>query len=66
MPRANDSALREKVEGPDLAKLPPIAVKHAYRRRYASYTEAVRLVNIVGFRNVVLAYFKGEIGGIGG
>ena len=65
VPRANDSALREKVEGPDLAKLPPIAVKHAYRRRYPSYTEAVRLMNIVGFRNVVLAYFKGEIGGIG-
>lgn len=64
VPRATDSALREKVEGPDLAKLPPIAVKHAYRRRYPSYTEAVRLVNIVGFRNVVLAYFKGEIGGL--
>jgi len=66
VPRTNDTSLREKVEGPDLAKLPPIVVRHAYRRRYPSYTEAVRLMNVVGFRNVVLAYFKGEIAGIGG
>ena len=66
VPRVNDTALREKVEGPDLAKLPPISVKHAFRRQYGSYNEALRLTNIVGFRNVVLAYFKGEVAGIGG
>jgi hypothetical protein len=64
--RTTDTALREKVEGKDHAKLPPIAVKHAFRRRYEAYSEAVRLVNVVGYRNVVLAYFKGEIAGIGG
>jgi len=63
--RATDTALREKVEGKDHAKLAPIPVRHALRRRYASYTEAVRLINVVGYRNVVLAYFKGEIEGIG-
>lgn len=66
VPRVNDTALREKVEGPDLAKLPPITVKHAFRRQYASYNEALRLMNVVGFRNIVLAYFKGEVAGIGG
>lgn len=65
VPRVNDAALREKVEGTDHAKRPPIAVRHANRRRYPSYTEAVRLANVVGFRNIVLAYFKGEVEGIG-
>ena len=41
-------------------------MRHASRRRYATYTEAVRLVNIVGFRNVVVAYFKGDVETIGG
>jgi hypothetical protein len=65
-PRVGDQALRQKVEGPKYAALPPIQVRHASRRRYATYTEAVRLVNIVGFRNVVVAYFKGDVEKIGG
>ena len=65
-PHVNDQNLREKVEGKAYAKLPPIQVRPALRRRYASYTEAVRLVNIVGYRNVVVAYFKGEVDKIGG
>jgi len=65
-PRVNDPGLRTKVEGPAYAALPPITVRHPLRRRYASFTEAVRLVTMVGFRNVVLAYFKGEIDKIGG
>ena len=65
-PRVNDHGLRTKVEGPAYAALPPIPVRHPVRRRYSSYTEAARLVTIVGFRNVVLAYFKGEIDKIGG
>lgn len=64
-PRVNDRALRERVEGTAYARLPPIQVRHALRRRYPSFTETVRLVNIVGFRNVVLAYFKGDVAHIG-
>ena len=64
--RVTDPALRTKVEGPAYAALPPISVVPAYRRRYASFTEATRLVSIVGFRNVILAYFKGDIEKIGG
>jgi hypothetical protein len=65
-PRVNDLDLRRKVEGPAYAALPPIPVRHPLRRRYASYTEAVRLVTIVGYRNLILAYFRGEIDKIGG
>jgi hypothetical protein len=65
-PRVGDQGLREKVEGPKYATLPPIPVRHASRRRYATYTQAVRLVDIVGFRNVVVAYFKGDVEKIGG
>lgn len=65
-PRVNDPGLRTKVEGAAYAKLPPIAVRPAFRRRYASFTEATRLVTVVGFRNVLLAYFRGEIDRIGG
>jgi hypothetical protein len=65
-PRVTDLGLRQKVEGPAYAALPPITVEPAYRRRYQSFTEATRLVTTVGFRNVILAYFKGEIERIGG
>ncbi|GAA0984518.1 hypothetical protein GCM10009555_058400 [Acrocarpospora macrocephala] len=65
-PRVNDPGLRRKVEGPAYAAQPPIAVRHASRRRYSSFAEATRLVSIVGYRNVILAYFKGEIDKIGG
>lgn len=65
-PRVNAAGLRTKVEGPAYAKLLPISVRHASRRRYCSFSEAVRLVTIVGYRNVILAYFKGDIDKIGG
>ncbi len=65
-PRVNDPALRKKIEGPTYAKLPPMKVKPASRRRYPSYTEAVKLTNIVGIRNVYAAYFLGDIKKIGG
>jgi hypothetical protein len=54
------------VEGSAYAALPPITVVPAFRRRYSSFTEATRLVTVVGFRNVILAYFKGDIERIGG
>ena len=65
-PRANDSKLREAVEGPGYAKLKPITVKPASRRRYPSYAEAVKLVNVVGIRNLYAAYFQGDVAKIGG
>jgi hypothetical protein len=65
-PRVTDPGLRQKVEGPAYAALPPITVVPAFRRRYSSFTEATRLVTVVGFRNVILAYFKGDIERIGG
>ncbi|MDR0792149.1 MAG: DUF4157 domain-containing protein [Chitinophagaceae bacterium] len=60
-PRVTEPSLRAAVEGPTYSKLPPIAVKPASRRRYASYTEAVKLVNIVGIRNLYAAYFLGDV-----
>jgi hypothetical protein len=65
-PRVNDPELREAVEGPENAKLEPIKVLPASRRRYPSYTEAVKLVNVVGIRNLYAAYFQGDVKKIGG
>jgi hypothetical protein len=33
----------------------------ASRRRYDSYAQAVRLVSIVGIRNLYAAYFLGDV-----
>jgi hypothetical protein len=65
-PRVKERELREAVEGPEIAKLEPIMVQPASRRRYASYTEAVKLVSVVGIRNLYAAYFQGDIEKIGG
>jgi hypothetical protein len=65
-PRVNDASLRAQVEGPVYSKLPPIKVLPASRRRYPSYAQAVKLVNIVGIRNLYVAYFLGETDKIGG
>ena len=65
-PRVDDTALREKVEGPTYSKLPPIKIKPASRRRYDSYTQAVKLVNVVGIRNLYAAYFMGQTDRLGG
>lgn len=64
--RVKDPNLREKVEGPENAKLPPIDVRPASRRRYPSYPQAVNLVNIVGIRNLYAAYFMGQTDKLGG
>lgn len=64
-PRVNDPALRKEIEGPVDSLKPPIEVKPASRRRYPSYTEAVKLVNIVGPRNLYAAYFLGETDKLG-
>jgi hypothetical protein len=36
-------------------------VKPASRRRYPSYTQAIKLVNVVGIRNLYAAYFLGDV-----
>lgn len=60
-PRVNDPALRTDVEGATYAAQPPITVRPASRRRYASYSQALKLVNIVGIRNLYAAYFLGDV-----
>jgi len=60
-PKVNDAKLREEVEGPVFAKQPPIKVQHARRRHYRSYSEAIRLVSLVGIRNLYAAYFLGDV-----
>jgi hypothetical protein len=67
-PRMGDQALRERVEGPVYAALPPIttAIKPASRRRYRSYRQALKLVEVVGIRNLYAAYFLGDVEKIDG
>jgi len=65
-PRVNDSSLRAEIEGPSYSQLPPIRVAPPSRRRYPSYTEAVKLVGVVGIRNLYAAYFMGDVEKIGG
>ncbi|MDX6663806.1 MAG: hypothetical protein QOG68_12, partial [Solirubrobacteraceae bacterium] len=65
-PRVNDPALRTLVEGPTNAALPPVRVPHAGQQRYPSYTEALRLVDLVGIQNLYAAYFLGLVDRIGG
>lgn len=65
-PRVGDKALREKVEGPANAALAPVNVPHASQRRYPSFTEALKLVDLVGIRNLYAAYFLGLVDRIGG
>lgn len=60
-PHVTDQKLRDDVEGPEYSGLPPINVFPASRRRYASYAQAIKLVNIVGIRNLYAAYFLGDV-----
>lgn len=64
-PRVSDKDLRKKVEGALYTDKNWITVRHASRRRYASYSQAVSLVNVVGIRNLYAAYFMGETDKIG-
>lgn len=66
-PRVADPALRQPVEGPMIAALPPISVPHpGLTQRYPSYTEALHLVDLVGIASVYAAYFLGLVDRIGG
>jgi hypothetical protein len=58
--------LRPLIEGPAYAKLPPLKmIMPPAQRRYPSYAEALRLVQVVGVRNVYAAYFMGDVKKIG-
>jgi peptidoglycan hydrolase-like protein with peptidoglycan-binding domain len=61
-PRASSPALRAAVEGAAYASLPfdPAAVPDIKDQRYASYAQAMRLIDIVGIRNLYAAYFLGR------
>jgi hypothetical protein len=65
-PRVGDATLRQQVEGPTYAALPAIDVPHPSMRRYPSYTEALRLADLVGIHAVYAAYFLGLVDRIGG
>jgi hypothetical protein len=65
-PRLADPALRRSVEGPTNAALPAITITHPVQQRYPSYTEALRLVGLVGIQNLYAAYFLGLVDRIGG
>jgi len=65
-PRVGSQELREAVEGPTNAALPAIRVPDASARRYPSYSEALRLADLVGIRNIYAAYFLGLVDRIGG
>ena len=64
-PRVDDPNLRKKVEGALYTEKNWIKVRHASQRRYGSYSQAIKLVNIVGIRNLYAAYFMGETDKIG-
>jgi hypothetical protein len=55
-------AVRVKVEGPAYAALPfdPSLVPQVFSRRYGSFTQAMKLANVVGVRNIYAAYFLGN------
>jgi hypothetical protein len=59
-------ALRASVEGGANAALPPIDVPHPSMRRYPSYTEALRLVDLTSPQALYAAYFLGLVDRIGG
>jgi hypothetical protein len=61
-PKVSTKALREKVEGVTFAALPfdPTTIPEMSDRRYASFDQAMKLVNVVGLPNVYAAFFLGD------
>jgi hypothetical protein len=60
--KVSTPALRTKVEGAAFAALPfdPATVPEMSSRRYASFSQAMKLVNVVGLPNVYAAFFLGK------
>ena len=58
-----EPAVRAKVEGAAYSGLPFDAsvIPPVYGRRYSSYAQAIKLVNVMGVRNVYAAYFLGKV-----
>jgi hypothetical protein len=67
VPKVSTTALREKVETPAFAADPfdPSTVPEIFNRRYPSFDQAMKLVNLVGIRNVYAAFFLGKVELIG-
>jgi hypothetical protein len=65
-PRVGDRSLRERIEGPANAARPPVNVPYPTEQRYPSYTEALRLSDLVGIQAIYAAYFLGLVDRIGG
>ena len=65
LPRAKDQPLRDAVEGPDYSNLPAMADDPEPPGRYPSYAQALKLVEVVGIRNLYAAYFLGDVNKIG-
>ena len=63
-PQADEEKLRIAVEGKAAAKLP--ALKIPAPGHYESFDEAMRLVQLVGIRNLMAAYFLGAVDRIRG
>ena len=61
-PKVTTTALREKVETPAFAAMPfdPATVPEISNRRYPSFAQAMKVVNIAGIRNVYAAFFLGK------
>jgi hypothetical protein len=61
--RTADPGLRAQVEGPAYSGLPFDAsvIPPVYNRRYGSYAQAIKLVSVVGIRNLYAAYFMGRV-----
>ncbi|MEZ4731301.1 MAG: DUF4157 domain-containing protein [Caldilineaceae bacterium] len=62
-PKVQDKGLREIVEGIDYAKLPlepDKVIPPISQQRYASYAQAIKLLQITGIRNLYAAYFLGQ------
>jgi len=68
-PRASLPEVRKKVEPEAFNKGEPFdasLLPDVTHRRYATYPNAVRLVSVVGTRNLYAAYFYGDVKLIGG
>ena len=61
-PKVRTKELRDKVETPAFAAEPfdPATVPEIYNRRYPSFDQAMKIVNIVGIQNVYAAFFLGK------
>jgi hypothetical protein len=66
-PHVSDQSLRDKVESVPLAAAPfnSTTVPEFSNRRYPSFDQAMKLVNVVGIKNVYAAFFLGKTDLIG-